>query len=71
MLIALVAVYPIIYAVWLSLHEYSLIAGGPVPLGGARSLGNYTNALWGDASDCWDGDRGHVHLHRSSPSSSS
>ena len=32
-LIALVAAYPIIYAIWLSLHEYSVRAGRPVPLG--------------------------------------
>jgi multiple sugar transport system permease protein len=27
-LIALVAVYPILYAIWLSMHEYSLIRAG-------------------------------------------
>ena len=27
-LIALVALYPIVYAIWLSLHQYSLLRGG-------------------------------------------
>ena len=33
LLIALVAVWPIIYAIWLSMHEYSLDQGGRVALG--------------------------------------
>ena len=50
-LIALVALYPIIYAIWLSLHQYSLLEAGltrwaePNP-----PFGNYTEALWGDGS---------------------
>ena len=33
-LIAVVAAYPIIYAIWLSLHEYSVRQAGPLALGG-------------------------------------
>src|ERR687897_2547643 len=58
-LIALVALYPIIYAVWLSLHQYSLIEAGltrwaePNP-----PFGNYTEALWGaDSSAFWSATR--------------
>jgi multiple sugar transport system permease protein len=58
-LIALVALYPIIYAVWLSLHQYSLIEAGlqrwaePNP-----PFGNYTEALWGaDSSQFWTATR--------------
>src|SRR5215211_3361020 len=58
-LIALVALYPIIYALWLSLHQYSLIQAGltrwaePNP-----PFGNYTEALWGTGSaDFWEATR--------------
>src|SRR5215210_6755546 len=50
-LIALVAFYPIIYGIWVSLHQYSLLEAGltrwaePNP-----PFGNYTEALWGDGS---------------------
>src|SRR5919109_764542 len=50
-LLALVAAYPIVYAVWLSLHQYSLRVADlsrwaePNP-----PFGNYTEALWGDGS---------------------
>src|ERR671916_2535260 len=47
-LIALVALYPIVYAVWLSLHQYSLLEAGLTR--GAEPnppFGNYTEALWG------------------------
>src|SRR5919205_4570304 len=47
-LIALVAAYPILYGVWLSLHEYSVRVAGLSRWAGLR---NYTNAL-GD-SDWW------------------
>src|ERR687883_1033711 len=47
-LIALVAAYPIIYAIWLSLHEYSVRVAG---LSRWAGLGNYTEAL-GD-SEWW------------------
>ena len=36
LLIAAVAVYPVIYAVWLSLHQYSLLQAGVVRLGRAE-----------------------------------
>src|SRR5215210_5266361 len=41
-LIALVAAYPIIYAIWLSLHEYSVRVAG---LSRWSGLKNYTEAL--------------------------
>jgi multiple sugar transport system permease protein len=47
-LIALVAVYPIIYAIWLSLHEYSLITAGLSRWASPAGLGNYIDAF-GDA----------------------
>ena len=48
LLIAIVAAYPIGYAVWLSLHEYSVRVAG---LSRWAGLSNYTNAL-GD-SEFW------------------
>src|ERR671917_1879249 len=58
-LIALVALWPIIYAIWLSLHQYSLVEAGltrwaePNP-----PFGNYTQALWGDGSTAfWEATR--------------
>src|SRR3954451_8571852 len=42
LLIALVAAYPIGYAVWLSLHEYSVRVAG---LSRWTGLGNYSKAL--------------------------
>ena len=58
-LIALVAVYPIIYAVWLSLHQYSLIQAGAVRWAQPNApFGNYTEALWGaDSSAFWSAFR--------------
>ncbi len=47
--IALVAAYPIIYAVWLSLHEYSVITPG---LSRFVGLDNYSEAL--GSSEFWD-----------------
>src|SRR4051812_2429926 len=44
-LIALVAVYPIIYAVWLSLHEYSLIQAGLSRWASPAGFGNYIDAF--------------------------
>ena len=44
LLILLVAAYPIGYAIWLSLHEYSLIHQG---LSRWAGFGNYSSALWG------------------------
>jgi multiple sugar transport system permease protein len=43
-LIALVAAYPIGYAIWLSLHQYSLIHKGLSRWAGFK---NYESALWG------------------------
>ena len=48
-LIALVAAYPIIYAIWLSLHEYSVRVAG---LSRWAGLSNYTEAL--SNPDFWD-----------------
>src|ERR671916_2875924 len=44
-LIALVAVYPILYAIWLSLHEYSLIEEGLSRWASPAGLGNYIDAF--------------------------
>src|ERR687896_1094075 len=44
-LIALVAVYPIIYAIWLSMHEYSLIRAGLSRWAAPAGLGNYIDAF--------------------------
>jgi trehalose/maltose transport system permease protein len=50
-LIAVVALWPIIYAIWLSLHQYSLIHAGLSRWAGPIGLGNYKDAL-GDP-DFW------------------
>jgi multiple sugar transport system permease protein len=59
LLIALVALYPIIYAIWLSLHQYSLIRAGAVRWAEPNApFGNYTEALWGaDSSAFWEAAR--------------
>ena len=44
-LIAIVAAYPILYAVWLSLHEYSVRQAGLSRWAGPFGLRNYTTAL--------------------------
>jgi multiple sugar transport system permease protein len=44
-LIALVAVYPIAYAVWLSLHEYSVRVPGLSRWAGSLGLRNYSTVL--------------------------
>ena len=44
-LIALVAAYPIIYAIWLSLHEYSVRVAGLSRWASPFGLGNYQDAL--------------------------
>jgi multiple sugar transport system permease protein len=49
LLILLVAAYPIIYGIWLSLHEYSVRVAG---LSRWAGLGNYTEAL--SNPDFWD-----------------
>jgi multiple sugar transport system permease protein len=48
LLIALVALYPVLYAVWLSMHDYSLVHPG---LSRFDLLGNYKDAL--SSSDFW------------------
>jgi multiple sugar transport system permease protein len=45
LVILIVAAYPIIYAIWLSLHQYSLIHKG---LSRWSGFDNYASALWGD-----------------------
>jgi trehalose/maltose transport system permease protein len=44
-LIAIVAAWPIIYAIWLSLHEYSVRVAGLSRWAGPFGLRNYSNAL--------------------------
>ena len=44
-LIALVALWPIVYAIWLSLHEYSLVQAGVSRWAEPFGLGNYVDAL--------------------------
>src|ERR1700750_918175 len=44
-LILIVAAYPIIYAIWLSLHEYSVRVAGLSRWAGPLGLRNYHNAL--------------------------
>src|ERR671914_1300867 len=51
-LIALVAAYPIGYAIWLSLHEYSVRVAGLSRWAGPLGLRNYENALQDSAF--WD-----------------
>ena len=54
-LIALVALYPIIYAIWLSLHEYSLIQAGVSRWAEPWGFGNYIDAL--KDSEFWTATR--------------
>src|ERR671917_632951 len=51
LLIALVAAYPIIYAIWLSLHEYSVRQAGLSRWAGPFGLRNYSTAL--QESEFW------------------
>src|ERR1700712_4406610 len=48
-LIAIVAAYPILYAIWLSLHEYSVRVAGLSRWAGFK---NYSTAL--QSSEFWD-----------------
>jgi trehalose/maltose transport system permease protein len=50
-LIAVVAAYPIIYAIWLSLHEYSVRVAGLSRWAGPVGLKNYQTAL--QSSEWW------------------
>jgi multiple sugar transport system permease protein len=54
-LIALVALWPIIYAIWLSMHEYSLIQAGVSRWASPLGLGNYIDAL--KDSEFWTATR--------------
>src|ERR671914_353325 len=54
-LIALVALWPIIYAVWLSLHEYSLRQAGLTRWAEPAGLGNYIDAF--ESSEFWAATR--------------
>src|SRR5262245_51753139 len=51
-LIAAVAIYPIGYAIWLSLHEYSVRVPGLSRWAGPLGLRNYSTAL--QSSEFWD-----------------
>jgi multiple sugar transport system permease protein len=51
LLIAVVAAWPIIYAIWLSLHEYSVRVAGLSRWAGPFGLRNYSTAL--SSSDWW------------------
>jgi multiple sugar transport system permease protein len=55
LLIALVAAYPIAYAVWLSLHEYSVRVAGLSRWAGPLGLRNYSNIL--QDPEFWDAVR--------------
>lgn len=44
-LIALVALWPIVYAIWLSLHEYSLVQSGLSRWASPAGFGNYLDAF--------------------------
>jgi multiple sugar transport system permease protein len=54
-LIALVALWPIIYAIWLSLHEYSLRQAGLSRWAAPSGLGNYQDAL--QSAEFWSATR--------------
>jgi multiple sugar transport system permease protein len=54
-LIALVALWPILYAIWLSLHEYSLVQAGVSRWASPAGFGNYIDAL--KSSEFWRGTR--------------
>jgi multiple sugar transport system permease protein len=54
-LIALVAVWPIIYAIWLSMHEYSLLQAGVSRWASPAGFGNYIDAL--KSTEFWTATR--------------
>src|SRR5919205_738046 len=60
--IAVVAAYPILYAIWLSLHEYSVRVAGLSRWAGPLGLRNYQQILWGDVSGEWWGAVGTTFL---------
>lgn len=58
LLMLLVAAWPIAYAIWLSLHEYSLLHPGLSRWAGPVGLRNYATALWGnESSEFWSAVR--------------
>ena len=61
-LIALVAAYPIIYAIWLSLHEYSVRDGRALAVG--RAVGLTTTRPRSQNTRVLGRAAAHVHLHR-------
>jgi multiple sugar transport system permease protein len=54
-LIALVALWPVIYGIWLSLHQYSLIHAGLSRWASPLGLGNYKEQL--TSSEFWSATR--------------
>src|SRR5918992_4805097 len=55
LLIALVALWPIIYAIWLSMHEYSLRQAGLSRWASPAGFGNYIDAL--ESTEFWAATR--------------
>src|SRR5215475_8072236 len=51
-LIALVALWPVIYGIWLSMHQYSLITAGLSRWASPLGLGNYIDQL--KSAEFWD-----------------
>jgi multiple sugar transport system permease protein len=54
-LIAIVALWPIVYAIWLSMHEYSLRQAGLSRWASPAGFGNYTDAL--QSAEFWSATR--------------
>jgi len=54
-LIALVAVWPVVFGIWLSLHQYSLLEAGLARWASPAGLGNYKEQL--TSSDFWSSTR--------------
>ena len=54
-LIALVALWPVIYGIWLSMHQYSLITAGLSRWASPIGLGNYIDQL--KSSEFWSATR--------------
>jgi multiple sugar transport system permease protein len=58
LVMVLVAAWPIAYAIWLSLHDYSVIHPGLSRWAGSTGLRNYSDVLWGSyAGDFWSAVR--------------
>ena len=63
-LIALVALYPIVYAIWLSLHQYSLLEAGLTRWAEPNApFGNYTKRSGATAAGVLGSDQDDLHLH--------